>query len=75
MKLILNLSNHDFWTIIEKVKEDGAKAAEKTGGGGLEDDDVWGDVDDVSILKFINQIINGNSDLIFIYSQWLKSTA
>ena len=36
----------------------------KTGGGGLEDDDVWGDVDDVSkkVYNFINQIINGNSD-------------
>ena len=52
---------------IEKVKEDGAKAEAKNAGGGLEDDDVWGDVDDVSKLKFINQIINGNSDLIFFF--------
>lgn len=58
-------SYFDFCAKIEKVKEDGAKAEAKTGGGGLEDDDVWGDVDDVSEFKFINQIINGNSDLIF----------
>lgn len=51
---------------IEKVKEDGAKAEGGTAtGGGLEDDDVWGDVEDVSQREnwdyfkrsFINQKI------------------
>ena len=33
---------------IEKTKEEAAKA-EAAAAGGLEDDDVWGDVEDVSI--------------------------
>jgi hypothetical protein len=38
---------------IEKTKEDAAKA-EAAGAGGLEDDDVWGDVEDVStFLHFV----------------------
>jgi hypothetical protein len=32
---------------VEKTKEEAAKA-EAAAGGGLEDDDVWGDVEDVS---------------------------
>jgi len=39
--------------LLEKAKEDG-EAAKQAAEGGLEDDDVWGDVDDVSLLtKFL----------------------
>ena len=53
--MLTNVSN------TEKAKKDG-KAAEATPAGGLDDDDVWGDVDDVSTLV-INQKI---------YSLWPK---
>ena len=50
---------------IEKVKEDAQKAEAAAAGGGLEDDDVWGDVEDVSLNFYcINQII--------YYSLWQK---
>ena len=47
--------------LIEKTKEEAAKA-EAAAAGGLEDDDVWGDVEDVSThfwstIRCINQII------------------
>ena len=37
-------------TIIEDVKE--TPDAKTAGGGALDDDEVWGDVEDVSILEF-----------------------
>jgi len=36
--------------IIDQAKEDGKKKEEANKTGGLDDDDVWGDVDDVSNL-------------------------
>ena len=48
-------SNLIFLCLLEKTKEDAAKAEAAVAGdaaGGLEDDDVWGDVDDVSIFYF-----------------------
>ena len=44
--IILSYANLQFWPI-EKTKEEGEKA-EKLAAGGLDDDDVWGDVEDVS---------------------------
>jgi len=39
------MADNDKTKEIEKTKEDAAKA-EAAGAGGLEDDDVWGDVED-----------------------------
>ena len=54
----ISIANLSYFACTEKVKED-AQKAEAAAAGGLEDDDVWGDVEDVSPVLFcINQIIS-----------------